>query len=296
VQRASRDAESAVAGQPLSLRNFWMSVIATLQSQPARIQRLRMAIRDRHELLLCPDWPSLAEACERHAVRIAIVDLYIEGEANFEALRKLRQRWPQLAIIIYGAIGVDRVHDAFDAGRLGVDALVVPGEDDTPRQLLAFVERAESRSLGSVVRQSLSEVDPSVRDAVLLAITRAHERLSPSGLSELLALPRRTVSDRLAAGGYPSPRRLLTWGRLIVAAHMLEDRHRTADRVAESLSFASGSAFRNICQRYLHCTPSEIRRRGGAAFVVRAMLDGVRQPNQGTRDPKSGTQVMDAAS
>ncbi len=254
-----------------------MSVIATLQSQPGRIQRLRMAIRDRHELLVCPDWQAVADACERHAVRIAILDLYAEGEANFEAIRKLKQRWPQLAIIMYGAVGLDCVHDVFDAGRLGVDALVVPDQDDTPRQLLAFVERAESRSLGAVVRQSLDQVDPSVRDAVLLAITRAHERLSPTGLSELLALPRRTVSDRLAAGGYPSPRRLLTWGRLIVAGHMLEDRHRTADRVAESLSFPSGSAFRNICQRYLHSTPGEIRKRGGAAFVVRALLRQVQQ-------------------
>jgi AraC-like DNA-binding protein len=257
-----------------------MSVIATLQPQPGRVQRLRAAIRDRHELLVCPDWPAVAEACERHAVRIAILDLYAGGEANFEAIRQLKQRWPQLAIILYTAVSLDRVHDVFDAGRVGVDTLVVPDRDDAPRQLLAFVERAESRSLGAVVRQSLDEVDPSIRDAVLLAITRAHERLSPSGLAELLALPRRTVSDRLAAGGYPPPRRLLTWGRLVVAAHMLEDPHRTADRIAESLAFPSGSAFRNVCQRYLHSTPGEIRRRGGAAFVVRALMRQVQHAKE----------------
>jgi AraC-like DNA-binding protein len=79
---------------------------------------------------------------------------------------------------------------------------------------------------------------------------------------------------------------LLTWGRLIVAARMLEDPHRTADRVAANLGFPSGSAFRNVCQRYLHSTPGDIRRRGGAAFVVRALLRQVRQantPHQGTR-------------
>ncbi|MGA9836802.1 MAG: helix-turn-helix domain-containing protein [Gemmatimonadaceae bacterium] len=272
-----------------------MSVIATLQSQPARIQRLRVAIRDRHELVVCADWQAVADACERRAVRIAILDLYAEGQANFEAIRQLKQRCPQLAIIMYGAVSLERIHDVFDAGRVGVDALVVPDQDDTPRQLLASVERAESRSLGAVVRQSLDEVDPSVRDAMLLAITRAHERLSPTGLAELLALPRRTVSDRLAAGGYPPPRRLLTWGRLIVAAHMLEDPHRTADRVAESLSFPSGSAFRNICQRYLHSTPGEIRRRGGAAFVVRSLLLQVQQAKEaggGRRPSARVTEVL----
>ncbi len=268
-----------------------MSVIATLQPQPGRVQRLRMAIRDRHELLVCPDWQAVADACERHAVRIAILDLYAEGEANFEAIRRLKQRWPRLAIIMYGAVTMDRMHDVFDAGRVGVDALVVPDQDDTPRQLLAYVERAESRSLGAVVRQSLDEVEPSVRDAVLLAITRAHERLAPTGLAELLALPRRTVSDRLAAAGYPSPRRLLTWGRLIVAAHMLEDPHRTADRVAESLSFPSGSAFRNLCQRYLHATPGEIRRQGGAAFVVSALLRQVQQAKRSLEERRARTRA-----
>jgi AraC-like DNA-binding protein len=133
------------------------------------------------------------------------------------------------------------------------------------------------------VRRSLDEVDRNVRDAVLLAITRAHEQLSPAGLAQLLALPRRTVSQRLDTAGFPPPRRLLTWGRLVVAAHLLEDEHRTADRVAESLGFPSGSAFRNLCRRYLHSTPSEIRRRGGAAFVVRVMLGNVRRPPQPAR-------------
>lgn len=256
-----------------------MGVIATLLPQPGHLQRLRTAIRDRHELLPCTTWEALAEACEMHPVRIAVVDLYATGAANFERVRQLRQHWPGMSLLNYSTITPDRVRDVFDAGRMGMDALIVADHDDSPRQLLARIEQAESRSLGSEVRLALGEVDPGVRDAVLLVITRAHERLSPSGLARLLALPRRTVSQRLAVAGYPSPRRLLTWGRLIVAARMLEDSHRTAERVASSLEFPSGSAFRNVCQRYLRSTPSEIRRRGGAAFVVREFLRQSRQPD-----------------
>lgn len=261
-----------------------MGVIATLLPQPAHLQRLRAAIRDRHELVPCTTWDALAEACEMQPVRIAVVDLYATGEANFEHIRQLKQRWPGLSLLTYSTITLDRVRDVFDAGRIGMDAMIVADQDDNPRQLLARVEQAESRSLGSEVRMALGEVDPSVRDAVLLVITRAHERLSPGGLARLLALPRRTVSQRLAVAGYPPPRRLLTWGRLIVAARMLEDARRTADRVAASLGFPSGSAFRNVCQRYLHSTPSDIRRRGGAAFVVRALLRQVRQADTSSPD------------
>jgi AraC-like DNA-binding protein len=85
------------------------------------------------------------------------------------------------------------------------------------------------------------------------------------------------VSQRLAKSGFPAPRRLLTWGRLIFAAHLLEDRHRSADRIAAALEFPSGSAFRNACQRYLGLTPLEIRDRGGASHALAALLREVRR-------------------
>ncbi|HXT18009.1 MAG TPA: helix-turn-helix domain-containing protein [Gemmatimonadaceae bacterium] len=212
------------------------------------------------------------QACERQAVRLAVIDLFAHGQANFEHIRQLKQRLPRLTLIAYVSYSPERAHDLFDAGRQGMSGLVIVDQDDSPRALLALVEQAESRSLSSVVAQSLSGVDSTVRDAALLSVTRAHERLAPEELARLLALPRRTVSQRLASAGFPPPQRLLTWGRLIVAAHLLEDRHRSADRIAAALDFPSGSAFRNTCQRYLHAAPHEIRARGGAAYVIRAML------------------------
>jgi AraC-like DNA-binding protein len=257
-----------------------MGIIATLLPLPLQVQRLRTALRDRHDLRECTDWDGLAALCDAEAVRIAVVDLYENGRANFEGVRRLKQRFPRLTLVAYLAMTLDRGHDLFDAGRAGVDGLVLIGEDDAPRPLLALIEQSESKSLAGMVRRSLDGIDPAVSDAVLLAISRAHERLSPADLGRLLALPRRAVLQRLAAAGFPPPQRLLTWGRLILAAHLLEDRHRSADRVALTLDFPSGSAFRNTCQRYLGATPGEIRSGGGAAFVLRTLLAQV-QP----RDP-----------
>jgi AraC-like DNA-binding protein len=249
-----------------------MGVIATLLPNTGHLQRLRTAIRDRHQVVACDDWSELARTCERQPVRLAVIDLFAGGRANFERIRSLKQRLPRLTLIAYISFAPEHAHDLFDAGRQGMDGLVIADQDDSPRALLALVERAESKSLGSVVRRALDGVEPTARDAVLLAVTRAHERLSPEALARLLALPRRTVAQRLTAAGFPPPQRLITWGRLIVAAHLLEDRHRSADRIALSLAFPSGSAFRNTCQRYLHATPGEIRARGGAAYVIRALL------------------------
>jgi AraC-like DNA-binding protein len=264
-----------------------MSVIATLLPQPVHVQRLRSALRDRHELHECADWASLVRICDREPVRVAVLDLYWDKTPNFESVRQLKQRLPRLTLVAYVSMAPDRGHDLFDAGRAGMDGLVLVGQDDSPRPLLALIERAESRSLAGLVRRALDGIDPIVLDAVLLAVMRAHERLSPQALSKLLAQPRRAVTLRLAAEGFPAPQRLLTWGRLIVAAHMLEDRHRSADRVANTLDFPSGSAFRNTCQRYLHATPGQVRARGGAAYVVRALLRQVHSRVSSAREPRS---------
>ncbi|MES2179051.1 MAG: AraC family transcriptional regulator [Gemmatimonadota bacterium] len=264
-----------------------MGVIATLLPQPLHVQRLRAALRDRHELRECTDWASLVRTCDREPVRVAVLDLYWEQTPNFEGVRQLKQRLPRLTLVAYVNNAPERAHDLFDAGRAGVDGLVITGQDDSPRPLLALIERAESKSLAGLVRRSLDGIDPVVADAALLAVTRAHERLSPQALARLLAQPRRAVTQRLAAEGFPPPQRLLTWGRLIVAAHMLEDRHRSADRVAGTLDFPSGSAFRNSCQRYLHATPGQIRARGGAAYVVRAMMRQVHARVASASEPRA---------
>jgi AraC-like DNA-binding protein len=264
-----------------------MSLIATLLPEPLHVSRLRSAVRDRHELRECAEWASLTRTCDRESVQVAVIDLYAEGRANLEAVRQLKQRLPRLAIVAYVTVTLDRCRDLFDAGRVGIDGLVVAGEDDGPRLLLAQVERSESRSLAGLLRRSLEGTDPLVADAVMLAVSRAHERLSPAALARLLAQPRRAVTLRLAAECFPPPQRLLTWGRLIVAAHMMEDRHRSADRVAATLDFPSGSAFRNTCQRYVHATPGEVRARGGAAYVVRALLRHVQSRLSMAGEPHS---------
>ena len=264
-----------------------MGIIATLLPQPMHVQRLRTALRDRHELHECADWASLVRTCDREPVRVAVVDLYWEQTPNFEGIRQLKQRLPRLTLVAYVSATIDRAHDLFDAGRAGVDGLVITSQDDAPRPLLATIERAESKSLAGLVRRSLDGIDPLVADAALLAVTRAHERLSPQALARLLAQPRRAVTQRLAAEGFPPPQRLLTWGRLIVAAHMMEDRHRSADRVASTLDFPSGSAFRNSCQRYLHATPGQIRSRGGAAYVIRALMRQVHSRVASASEPHS---------
>jgi AraC-like DNA-binding protein len=138
-----------------------------------------------------------------------------------------------------------------------------------------------ARGVGELLRKALGDVPPTARDAALAVVSRAHERLSPEKLARLLGVRRRALTERLTRAGFPSPQRLIAWGRLIVAGRLLEDPERKADAIALTLDFPSGSAFRNTCQRYLGATPQEIRARGGADYVVGAFL---RVVGQGARE------------
>lgn len=249
-----------------------MGIVAALLHNPLRIHRLRSALRGRHTVEGCADWGSLTLLCDSQPVQMAVVDSYVSDDASLEPLRQLRRRFPTIAIVAYVRPPGNRLRDLFDIGRLGIDALVLADHDDEPGAFGATLERAEARGVLGKLRPYLESLPTTVRDAVLLVVTRAHERMTGDSLAATLLITRRVLARHLAAARLPSPQRLITWGRLIVAAHLLEDHDRSADRIAKALHFPSGSAFRNMCQRYVQATPSEIRANGGATWVIESMF------------------------
>ncbi|HEU4565347.1 MAG TPA: helix-turn-helix domain-containing protein, partial [Gemmatimonadaceae bacterium] len=248
-----------------------MALLSTLLPDPERLSRLRDVLRDRYVVHVCGDWGELLEVCARRAVSVAVVDPYWPqpGAVAFDELRLLKRRFPSVAVVPYLSVPATTPHDLFELGRFGLDAVIVAEHDDREdRRMLARIEQAEARGLTEALRRALGDVRPTARDAMLVAVTRAHQRLSPDSLSRILGVRRKLLGERLVQAGFPSPQPLIAWGRLIVAARLLEDPERSADNVALALEYPSGSAFRNSCQRYLGATPHEIRARGGAKWVI----------------------------
>lgn len=253
-----------------------MAAIATMLPDARALQRVNSAVRDEHRLVHCRTWAELEVACKDEEVSLAIIDLFADGQAQFEKVRRLKMRAERLTMVAYVSFTADRARDLFDAGRAGFDGLLILGQDDTPAAFRAVLERASARGAATLLRPHLATVDPVVRDAVMVAVTRAHLRLTSHRLAEIVGAPKRVLLAALDHARFPPPQKLLAWGRLIVAAQMLEDPERAADAVARQLDFPSGSAFRNTCQRYLGATPQEIRARGGAAWVAGRFLDALR--------------------
>ncbi|MEX2180913.1 MAG: helix-turn-helix domain-containing protein [Gemmatimonadaceae bacterium] len=249
-----------------------MATLATMLTDPRALQRLGTAVHGEHTVLQCRTWDELETACRNEAVSLAIFDLFADGKANFDVLRRLKMRAERITLVAYVTVAPERARDLFDAGRAGIDGLLIAGQDDTPLAFRAVLERAEARGVAQVIRPRVAHFAPTVRDAIMVAVTRAHLRLTSHRLAEICGTPKRALLKALADAGCPPPQKLITWGRLIVAAQMLEDERRTADGVARLLEFPSGSAFRNTCQRYLGATPQEIRAKGGAAWASNHFL------------------------
>ena len=252
-----------------------MGVIATLLPEERCLLRVVQAVSGQHNVVPCHSWEEVFRACEDEAVHLAALDLFADGRANFDRVRQLKLRFARITLVAYVAFTPSRARDLFDAGRAGFDGLIIVDQDDTPLQLKSVLGQAEARGVASLLRNRLGNLSPITRDAVLVTITRAHLRLTSHRLADILTTSRRTLLARLEHDGFPAPQKLITWGRLVVAAQMLEDANRSADSAARALDFPSGSAFRNTCQRYLKATPQEIRAKGGAAFVVEAFLKDV---------------------
>ena len=249
-----------------------MATLATMLTDPRTLQRLGAAVHGEHTVLHCRNWDELETACKDDSVSLAIFDLFADGKANFDVLRRLKMRAERITLVAYVTVSPERSRDLFDAGRAGIDGLLIAGQDDTPAAFRAVLERAEARGVAQLIRPRVAHYAPMVRDAIMVAVTRAHLRLTSHRLAEICGVPKRSLLKALDDGGCPAPQKLITWGRLIVAAQMLEDGRRTADGVARLLEFPSGSAFRNTCQRYLGATPQEIRAKGGATWAANHFL------------------------
>ncbi len=267
-----------------------MGLIASLVPEQARRGRLEAAVYGAHTIHFCDDWVTLTRACESEPVHLAVFDLFADGRTSFDQVRLLHLRFPRLALLAYVALEARHARDMFDLARCGVDDLVVADVDDRPTSLRAHVDKAEARSAAAVVRPAVAGLPTLARDAVLAAVARAHERLTAETLSRRLTTTRRELTQSLAGVGLPPPNQLLTWGRLIVAAHLLEESDQSAEGVASILDFASPNAFRSAFRRYLDATPLEVRARGGAAHVASRLLSATRLARgrpETSEDPRS---------
>lgn len=267
-----------------------MSLIAVLQYDPRARARVISALTPEHEALVCSSWDELADALGQRAAEGCVADIYVPGAPPaLPALRRLRLRHPTAAIIVYADFHGRELH-LFHLGRLGVNAIVLAGRDDSVSTLQSAVAAALAESAGAFVASALRDCipEPAIR-VVRWAVERAPDNVRVPDLAAACGMSPATLNERLRGAHLPTAGRILVWARLFRAARLLEEPRRTVEGVAYRLGYASAAAFRRALKRYTGITPSELPAKGGISILLESFVrrelacDGTRRRRRSQR-------------
>lgn len=257
-----------------------LKVMALVADESAGL-RLRAILRHRAEVSTCKRIKELIEVLRTHMDILIVAPWDSSGSPVAPILGDIRRRRPSLPIAVYCALDADAVRQVVALTKSGADEVILRDIDEDSsalwsRLLISVSRRAAAQTL-SQLRPLLDE---DVEPILSYCLERADQRLTVEQLAATLNVHRKTLFNRLASVGLPSPRNLISWCRLILAARLLEDPGRSVEQVALTLGFGSGPALRNMIRRYTGLRTSELRELGGSSYLVRLFETAIRAPQQ----------------
>ncbi|MCX5762907.1 MAG: helix-turn-helix domain-containing protein [Gemmatimonadetes bacterium] len=113
----------------------------------------------------------------------------------------------------------------------------------------------------------LAASPPGVRPLLEYGLRYAHESTTVANAARALNVHRKTLFWWCVEAGVPAPQQILGWCRLLAAAALLDDEGRRVDHIALDLDFPSGTALRNLLQRYVGLSPAKLRTLGASRHI-----------------------------
>jgi AraC-like DNA-binding protein len=147
-------------------------------------------------------------------------------------------------------------------------------EAPAPRDILAVVDQAIAASLATRLVLGYTKTLPLLgQEAIRWAIEHAEFRPQVPELAAAMAMAPRALSRELKAMSLGSPRKLLLWGRLVLASHLLERSAETVESVAFRLGYSSGGALGKALKRHVGFSPTELLDNGGVELTIKVLRE-----------------------
>lgn len=262
-------------GQPTTVRpNF----VVLLVRDRVVGQRLAVAFRPMQvQVVYCVSELHAALAQHLGAVACVIAEARDSAhEPTGPALSALIQRFPAVPVLGYCGAGARHAADLRDLARAGVHELVFADIDDHPALLRAKLSRGEEACAATVVLRRIEGLLPPVLSRLVeYCVHFPRDSHEISRIAAALGVHRKTLVNWCERAKVPPPSTLVTWVRLLLAAELLRSPGQAVERVANTLEFASPTAFRNQCRRYLGMRPSELRTNDGRENAYRAFAEAL---------------------
>lgn len=195
-----------------------------------------------------------------------------------ELTRTLRDQYPAVPVLVYAPLTAAASRAVVTLARAGVANVIIAGHDDLSHSVAPILARAASICAAEEAYRKLSAVaSPGVAAILNYALRYGARAPAVADAAAALHVHRKTLAAWCHSSGAPSPRVLVTWCRLIIAAERLADARWPAERVARVLGFGSGSALAGLIRRHIGLSRAVLRERGSSAVVemlVRRLADG----------------------
>ncbi len=244
-------------------------------------ERVRQAAGKEYQFHAVGTWEALRECiCNAPPAALLVVDPYVGrngGGGPSPALRGLITEFPSVAVVAAMEVTPARFDDLRTLGSWGVVQVISQAHDDTPFAIAQRLRAARGRPLRALLEQALPAETPGRARAILEA---AVDVVAVGGAAENLAralhLSRRTLLRWCLRAELPTPRVLLAWMRILLAAELLDDPGRNVLSVAWICGYSSDSGLRRITQKFLGRNPTDLRQQGAFEVASAAFVETLR--------------------
>jgi AraC-like DNA-binding protein len=234
-------------------------------------RHILQALHSRATVVCAPHmrWSS-TEAQRQPDVVLVHLDPKMLCEASlWLLLSQLRRRFVDSILATYCDLSESAVRLLTCSVRAGIETTWLRGHDQLPLRLLELVEKRCAAAMVGAVLGRIRPVPPSIGPIVVHCLERVLDTVpTVHVVAQEMHVHRRTLASRFRAAGYPPPAVFISWSRLLLSAHLLDDPLLNVSQVARRLHFPSASQYRGMLRRYIGITPMDLRRRGALATVV----------------------------
>lgn len=253
-------------------------IIAALVPGAEWRARIRDAVRESHQIAWCSRREELLPLLQDGWVDALIVEPWDgAGAPVAPAILSVRLAFPSLPVIAWCPLSPAAMHEVLLLTKAGVDDVLVRDYDDVGDLLRGVLASAAGRRTASEVLPMVApHVPAEVLPIIACSLEHAGRAASIEDIARQLGVHRKTLVNRMAVAGLPTPSAVLAWSRLLLAARLLEDPGRSVEHVAHALEFGSGTALRNMLRRYTRLRPADVRTRGGLRCVLELFLQALR--------------------
>ena len=247
-------------------------IVAALVRDPVSRARLIDALRTEASVRYCERLSEAFALVESGLATLVVLDHRdFDGSPTLPTVRRLRDEYPSVPIVMYLPMSAVISGAVMDYAKAGVSQLVFQGVDDLKASLRSAVDAALDQVSASALSAELeSLVPPATVPFLRYCLEHARRDITVEEVAAAMGVHRKTLVDRLKAARLPSPRAMIGWCRLLVAARLLDDPGRTVEQVALKLDFPSGAALRNMFKRYTGLKTTEVRENGGVRCLLHA--------------------------